>query len=585
MKDFIQSERKEVFFRILGFYRPYWKYVILSIPCAVLVSIVPGSSAALIKPLIDNVFISRNQQLLGLIAVAVVGLYLIKGLARFGQGYLLRIAGQKAVRDVRNVLFRHIHSLSRDFFDRADTGALISRLNYDVFLLQMIAQAAVDLIKEPLTLLWLLGLMFYLDWKLSLAALIVLPPAGWFVWFLAGRVRAASRAGQEYMENLTARMQESFAGSHVVKAFGAEREELRRFEEENERFLQSMVGVIRYTEMLSPAVEFLGALGICAVIYYGGMRVLEDGIYTPGRFFAFLGAVGMMYEPYRKLSRLYAVLQQAIAAGGRIFSILDMQPSVQNPPEPAPWTRFEKEIRFENVRFSYGARPALKGVSFTITAGSVVGIAGEVGSGKSTIAHLIMRYYDVTDGQILVDGYDIRELRIEALRSNVALISQDVFLFNDTVKENIRYGRPDAHDEEIVEAAKLAGIHEFILTLPHGYDTLVGERGVHLSGGQRQKISIARAFLKNAPLLILDEATSNLDVDSENEVEDAIFRLIKGKTVIIITHRLPFLEKADKIIVMKEGLIMEEGSHQELMAAGGYYASLVGRLGAFSQEM
>lgn len=556
----------EIAKKLISLYKPYKWYLILSLPCAFVVSLVPGSSAILVKPLIDNVFIQKDKWYMWFVPVCVVLLYMLKAIARFLHAYLLSIAGQKAVRDLRKNMFEHLQSLSIDFFDSSDSGSLISRFTYDISLVQMMAPNILYLFKEPLTLLWLTIILFYIDLKLTLLSLIFLPFAGIGVWHFSKKVREVTGQSQERMGELTKSLQESISGVRIVKAFNAEEKELLKFSESNEGFFEAVRRAVKYTESLSPAVEFVGALGLGLVIYYGAYRVIVEKEISPGSFFTFLTAVGMMYEPYRQLSKINALIQTCLSAGKRIFEILSLKPRIVEKEDAVDLKEFRDSIVFDGVWFRYSNDYIIKNFSLTIKKGEIIGIAGEVGAGKSTLSQLLVRFYDVEKGRILIDGRDIRDLRIKSLRNKIALITQDVFLFNDTIMENIRYGNWDANEKDVENAARLAGLHDFIISLPDGYFTRVGERGCNLSGGQRQKISIARAFLKNAPILILDEATSNLDAESEREIESAIYDLMTGKTVIIISHRPSFLQKADRIIVMHKGEKVKEGRFDEIFS-------------------
>ncbi|MBI3582064.1 MAG: lipid A export permease/ATP-binding protein MsbA [Nitrospinae bacterium] len=557
--------------RLLGYLRPYMGGFLVASVCMVIVSSTSGGAAFLIQPMLDDIFIKKDSGLLAILPGAIVLVYLVRGLFRYFSSLMMQRIGAMAVRDVRNDLYRHMQHLSLSFFQRNTTGELVSRITNDITLVQdAISIVVYDVFREGFTVVALLGVLVYRDPTLSVFALLVLPFSAWFIARLGRRMRDITRGAQERIADLTSLMSEAFSGARVVKAFGMERYESERFKAENERYFNVWTKTIRLNEISSPLLEFIGAFGVGAIIYYGGRHVIS-GETTVGNFFSFLTALFMLFAPVSKLGRVYNRIQQAMAAAARIFEVLDLKPEVAEQKGAGVIGPVRREVAFKDVTFSYGNEPVLRGVSFTAGAGTITAIVGMSGAGKTTMVDLIPRFYDPAGGAVLFDGVDVRTATLESLRAQIGIVTQDVFLFNDTIKNNIAYGREGTPMELIEAAAKSAYAHEFIRSLPSGYDTVVGERGARLSGGQKQRISIARALLKNPAVLILDEATSALDTESEIEVQRVLNNLMENRTTFVIAHRLSTILHADRILVVERGRIVESGTHKDLLAANGVY--------------
>jgi len=557
---------------------PHWGLVLIALLCSAVVAATHGATAWLVKPMMDKIFIAKDRRMLTILPAVIVGLYFVKGVCRFLQNYIMKYVSNLMVMNIRVDLYSKLQHMSYSFLKSRRVGELLSRIINDV---SVIKKANVSLIRnfirQIFTLVALLFVLFKRDWQLALISLSVLPLMGIAIYRIGRMMKKISKKQQKKMATVSSVLIEGFSGAKVIKAFNAEQKEIERFKKEMKKLLKlNMKGVV-VKEINAPLVEFLGAVAASFIVYLGGRRVI-DGILTPGDFFSFMAALMMMYDPITKISNVNTSINAAIAAAERIYAFLDMEPDIKDAPDAVDKREFEDSIKYDNVWFRYPDAPedqwVLKGVSFAVNRGEKVAIVGESGVGKTTLVDLLPRFYDVTKGAIRIDGIDIRKIRLAALRSMISIVSQDIILFNDTIYNNILYGRPDATREEVIEAAKLARAHDFIVELPEGYDTVVGDRGVRLSGGQKQRISIARAILKNAPILILDEATSALDAESEKLVQDALYNLMKDRTVFIIAHRLSTVMDADRILVMEAGRIVEEGSHSELIRKKGIYKRL-----------
>ncbi len=537
-----------------------------------------GSTALrawLMQPVLDDIFVGREASLLLLIAGGALGLALVKGLADYGEAVLMNRVGQRVIADVQKALFARMMRADLAYFHANPTGTLISRFTSDAALLRSAAANVLGAIgKDALTVIFLVGVMFYQDWLLALVSFFVFPLAIRPIVGIGRRMRRVSANTQAEYGQLTTLLSQTFQGARLVKAYGMEAYEESRAAGLFERIFTLIDRATRTRSRASPMMETLGGAAIAIVILYGGHQVI-GGARTPGAFFSFVTALLLAYQPLKSLANLNASLQEGLAAAQRIFQVLDVEPMIRDRPGAAPLNIAGGEIRFDSVRFGYASGVvALDGVSLTVPAGHTVALVGASGAGKSTILNLIPRFFDVKEGSIAIDGQDVRSVTLASLRGAVALVSQEISLFDDTVRANIGYGRLGAPDAEIEAAARAAGAEGFIGELPQGYDTLVGEHGVRLSGGQRQRLAIARAMLKDAPILLLDEATSSLDSESERQVQAALRELIRGRTTLVIAHRLSTVQGADLICVVDRGRIVESGRHAELLARNGFYARL-----------
>ncbi len=531
--------------------------------------------AYLIRPVIDQVLPYGTGLLQWCAALLLV--YLVKGLGAYSSAFVMTDIGQRVVRDLRDQLFRHILDQSATFFSRHTSGQLMSRITNDVNQLQQaVSETVGDLMREGLSVIGLALFLFYKDARLALVAVTGAPLVVYPLVRFGKRIRSTTRRSQEQLEQLSHVTAEAFTGHRIVKAFGAEAHEEQRFRRASQRLYRTNLKVTSALAILPPLMELLGGLAVVGLIWYSSHQIAEKTV-SPGDFAAFVAAAFMMYAPIKKLSRVNATLQQAMAASERIFEILDTHSEVPERPDAQPLPRLRQAIEFRNVSFSYDgvSKTILRDVSFSVRAGQAVAIVGLSGAGKTTLANLVPRFYDVSAGNILIDGVDVRDATLASLRSQIGIVTQDTVLFDETIASNITYGTPGASREEVEAAARAAHAHEFIITLPDQYETRIGERGQKLSGGQRQRVAIARALLRNSPILILDEATSSLDAESELLVQDALQTLMRNRTSFVIAHRLSTVRRADAIIVLERGRVAEIGRHDELLARpGGVYAKL-----------
>ena len=559
---------------MLQFVKPYWARLVGAMACMVCVSAASAASAFLVKPVLDDVFFKKDLMMLKLVPLAIVGIFILKGLFDYGQGYLMSFVGQRIITDLREKIYHHVQSLALPFFTKNPTGVLMSRILNDVNLVQgAVTDAVTGLLKDIFTIIGLVFVVFYRDWQLALIALVVFPVAIYPIVKFGRKLRSYSTHTQTTMADLSTMLLETISGTRIVKAFNMENYERRRFSKINEKLFRIIVKSFRVRAVSHPLMETLGGLGIAAIVFYGGYNVIH-GAATPGTFFSFLAALLMLYEPVKRLSNVNNSIQQGLAGASRIFEILDTVAEIRNKPGARELGQIREGIEFQNVSFKYEENWVLKNINLQIKVGEVVAFVGSSGGGKTTLVNLVPRFYDVNSGRLLIDGQDIRDLTVESLRGKTAIVTQQTILFNDTVENNIAYGNIGQPHEKIVEAAEAAFAHNFIRNLPEGYKTLIGEQGVKLSGGERQRLSIARALLKNAPILILDEATSSLDSESEVEVQKALDFLMRGRTTLVIAHRLSTIRKADRIIVLSNGGIVEEGKHEELLQREGEYRKL-----------
>jgi subfamily B ATP-binding cassette protein MsbA len=561
--------------RLFAYARPYRGRFAAAFAAMLVYAAATAAVAALIQPVIDQVLPTGAG--LSRWCAALLIVYVVKGLGAYASSFLMTDIGQRVVRDLRDQLFRHILDQSATFFSRHTSGQLMSRITNDVNQVQQaVSETVGDLLREGLSLVGLAIYLFYQDARLALVAVTGAPLVVYPLVRFGKRIRSTTRRSQEQLEELSHVTAEAFTGHRIVKAFGAEAHEESRFKRASQRLYRTNLKVTSALAILPPLMELLGGLAIVGLIWYGSHQIAEGEV-SPGDFAAFVAAAFMMYAPIKKLSRVNATLQQAMAASERIFEILDTHSEVPERPGAQVLPRLRQAIEFRNVSFSYDgvSKTILRDVSFTVRTGQAVAIVGLSGAGKTTLVKLIPRFYDVSGGQILIDGVDIREATLASLRAQISVVTQDTVLFDDAIYSNITYGSPGVSRDDVEAAARAAHAHEFIVTLPDRYETRIGERGQKLSGGQRQRIAIARALLRNSPILILDEATSSLDAESELLVQDALHNLMRNRTSFVIAHRLSTVRRADAIVVLERGRVAELGRHDELLArTGGVYAKL-----------
>ncbi len=588
--------------RLLAFLKPYSFRFLVAFILMALVGACEALTALLIKPVFDAVlapgtdagkivllkwpfggqaiylqsfFPARIHNTWTIVAIAIVSVTLLKGVAEFLATYFINFIGHSVVRDLRNLLYSKIIQQSMAFFTRTSTGRLMSAVTSDIERIQFaVSQTAADFLKQSFTLIGLLGVLFYIDWRMALGSLILVPLVVFPSHNIGRYIRISSRSSQDKMAELNNVLQQTFSGIRIVKAFGMERLEVEKFKAATRRLLRVSLRWVRAQAATSPIMEVLGAITVAGLLLYARNEILHHA-QTTGGFVVFLYALIKTYEPIKRLTGVHNAAAQAVGASEQVFHYLDLHPDIHDEPGASTLPPFERQIEFQNVDFDYEeSLPLLRNIDLRIRKGEVVAIVGSSGAGKTTLASLIPRFFDVTRGRLLIDGHDVRYLKLDSLRAQIGIVTQETILFNDTVYNNICYGSQLASEEATREAARAALAEDFILEMPEGYQTVIGERGQRLSGGQRQRIAIARALLKNPPILILDEATSELDTESELLVQRALANLMQGRTVLVIAHRLSTVRRAERIIVLDHGTITEVGSHEDLVSRGGMYQKL-----------
>ncbi len=563
-----------VYERQLRLVAPYWRRIALAMICMALVAACSTAGLYLIKPVFDDLIVKKNKEMLNLLCTAVLVIFAVKGASLCANAYFMSDVSQRIITKLREDVYNHIQCLPIPYLDMMKTGNLMSRILNDVGAVQSTLSGSVTgIIKESFSVIGCVGIMFYMDWRLAIGALFIVPVAFVPVFKVGKILRKTSSKAQQTMADLSVLMHETIGGNRIVKAFGMEAYEKNRFHEENGRLLKYTMKAVVVSSVNSAAMEFLGGLGIASIMLYGGYQIIGAKM-TAGNLIAFLAALISLYDPVKRLANIYSAIHQGLAAADRVYELLDQPTEILDQPHAITLQPVRKHIEFRNVSFSYGAKPVLSAISFRAEVGQVVALVGMSGAGKTTLINLIPRFYEVVEGAIIIDGINIRDVTLASLRSQIAIVTQQSVLFNDTFKNNIAYGDIRKSDEEIIAAAKAANAYDFIMKLPRQFETTVGEQGIRLSGGERQRICIARALLKDAPILILDEATSSLDSDSELEVQKALENLMRGRTTIVIAHRLSTVQNADFIITLANGKIVEQGRHSELMMLDSEYRRL-----------
>jgi len=564
-----------LYLRLLRYVQPYILRIVVALLCTGLAQGANLYIPAIVGKLIDKVLVSKDFAALNYVALSIVVVIFLQGLFLYGQTYFMSYVAQKVVIDIRRALYQHMQRLSMVFFETRQTGSIMSYITNDVGALQSaLVDNVIDLVGQSVVLFGSILYMFYIDWKLSLLTFLSFPFILHAINVSGRKLRIKSRVLQERAADITAFLQESLSSIKVIQSFVQEKYELNRFDIENNNNFRAQMKTVQISSVITPIINFLSALGVTAIIWYGGREVLHGEI-TSGDLVAFIALATNLSNPVKRLSSVYGNIQRALAAAQRVFDVLDLKPDITNSPTALALPPIQGQVKFHNVSFEYKpGEPVLADLSFTANPGQMIALVGPSGAGKTTIINLLPRFYDPTAGHISIDGHEITAVTIESLRKQIGIVPQETTLFNGTIYQNILYGNLDATEEAVIAAAKAANAHNFITTMPQGYETQIGERGAMLSGGQRQRICIARAILKNPRVLILDEATSALDTESEALVQQALDQLMIGRTSFVIAHRLSTVQQADVILVMDKGHIVERGSHAELMQLGGLYKKL-----------
>ncbi|HYA43511.1 MAG TPA: ABC transporter transmembrane domain-containing protein [Syntrophobacteraceae bacterium] len=563
-----------VYERQLRLVAPYRRRIALGMLCMALAAGCGTACLYLIKPAFDELIVNKNKEMLNLLCMALLFVFGVKGVALCGNAYLMSYVSQRIITRLREDVYNHIQCLPVPYLDKVETGNLMSRILSDVGAVQStLSDSVTGIIKESFSVVGCVGIMFYMDWQLAIAAMFIVPVAFLPVFKVGKLLRRTAAKAQQSIADLSVILHETISGNRIVKAFGMEQYEKGRFRRENENLLKHTLRAVVARSVNSAGMEFLGGLGIVSIMLYGGHQIIGEKM-TAGNLFSFLAALISLYEPVKRLANIYTSVHQGLAAADRIYELLDEPTEIIDQPGARRLDPVRKHLEFRKVSFSYGEKEVLSDISFKVKVGQVVALVGMSGAGKTTLINLIPRFYDVTEGSVLIDGIDIREVTLSSLRSQIAVVTQQSILFNDSFRNNIAYGDIRKSDEEIIAAARAANAYDFIMKLPDKFETTVGEQGIRLSGGERQRICIARALLKDAPILILDEATSSLDSDSELEVQKALENLMRGRTTLVIAHRLSTIQNADSIITLADGKIVEQGCHSELMTFDSEYRRL-----------